>query len=508
MKKKILIIIPIILIIILLGTLIARKIKKEKYDYKIEQVEEYNYYIMQEDGLYGIIDKDGNKIIDAKYTKIILPNPQKDIFICYNGQKTEVLNSQKKQMYEGYEDIEPIKLKSVASTLTYEKSTLIYKKDGFYGLLSTDGKKITENIYDSIENLSPTEGKFLVTRNEKYGVIDIKGNILVKPEYDRIQSDGYYTKEEEYKKSGFIVSIKTDNGFRCGYISYDAKMVLDVKYNEIERLNKENKNIYLIASENGKNGLYKNSKNIVPNEYQAMTYYEDNDIIIMQKNKKYGVCKTDGKIIIEVEQDLVEEKGIYLYTKQSNNNKVYDNQGNIIDINYNRTVYKTENDNYQISTILNNDITYYGIIDKAGNKLVDENYRYIEYLYGNYFIATDDTGNLGVINSNGKIILDMKYSSLQKIKGKNIVQAVEKGQSANEFYSSEMKEFIKVEKPSVQTENADYIIIKSNDEKKYFDNNGNEIKDVSNLKRENYPEKIGDFEKEQVTIENVYYVKK
>ena len=71
-----------------------------------------------------------------------------------------------------------------------------------------------------------------------------------------------------------------------------------------------------------------------------------------------------------------------------------------------------------------------------------------------------------------------------------------------------MKEFIKVEKPSVQTENEDYIIIKSNDEKKYFDNNGNEIKDISNLKREDYPEKIGDYYKEQVTIENVYYVKK
>ena len=509
MKKKILIIIPIILLIILAITLITKKANKEKYNYKIEQVKEYNYYILQEDGLFGIIDKDGNKVIDAKYTNIILPNPEKDIFICYNGQKTEVLNSKKEQMYEGYEDIEPIKLKSVASTLAYEKSTLIYKKDGFYGLLNIDGKKITENIYDTIENLSPAEGKFLVSRDEKYGVIDIKGNILVKTEYDKIQSDGYYTEKDEYKKSGFIVSTKTDDGFKCGYISYDSKMVLDVKYNEIERLNKEDeKNIYLIASENGKNGLYKNSKNIIPNEYQAMTYYEDNDIIIMQKNKKYGVCKTDGKTIIEVEQDSVESKGIYLYTKQSNNNKVYDTNGNIIDINYNRTVYKTENENYQISTILNNDITYYGIIDKDGNKLVDENYRYIEYLYGNYFIATDDVGNIGVINSNGKVILDMKYSSLQKIKGKNIVQAVEKGQTANEFYSSEMKEFIKVEKPSVQTENEDYIIIKSNDEKKYFDNNGNEIKDISNLKREDYPEKIGDYYKEQVTIENVYYVKK
>ena len=129
-------------------------------------------------------------------------------------------------------------------------------------------------------------------------------------------------------------------------------------------------------------------------------------------------------------------------------------------------------------------------------------------MYGNYFVATDDNGNLGVINNNGKVILDMKYSSLQKIKGKNIIQAVEKGQNINEFYSSEMKEIIKVEKPEIRSENEDYIIIIDNEEKMYFDNNGNKIQDLSNLKKENYPDKIGDYSKEQVTIENVYYVKK
>ena len=69
-----------------------------------------------------------------------------------------------------------------------------------------------------------------------------------------------------------------------------------------------------------------------------MTYYDDNDIIILQKNKKYGVAKLDGKIIVEVEQDSIESKGIYLYAKAGTNNKVYDNQGNVVDINYNRTV--------------------------------------------------------------------------------------------------------------------------------------------------------------------------
>ena len=177
----------------------------------------------------------------------------------------------------------------------------------------------------------------------------------------------------------------------------------------------------------------------------------------------------------------------------------------MVDINFNRTIYKTESNEYKISTILNNNITYYGIMDKDGNKLVDENYRYLEYLYKDYFIATDENGNLGVINSKGKVILDMKYSSLQKIKGKNIIQAVEN--NISEFYSVEMKKIEEVEKPSVFVED-DYIVVASGDKKIYLDNDGKVIEDTSNLKRESYPDIIGDYNKEQVTVENVYYVKK
>ena len=196
-----------------------------------------------------------------------------------------------------------------------------------------------------------------------------------------------------------------------------------------------------------------------------------------------------------------------MYAKSQDGNKVYDEKGNVININYNKTIYETESEDYRISTILNNNVTYYGITDKSGNKLVDENYRYIEYLYKNYFIATDENGNLGVINSNGKIILEMKYSSLQKIKGKNIVQAVENGTNTSEFYSSDMKKVLEISKPNIQMED-DYIVVSKDEEKQYLDNNGNIIQDINNLKQPNYPNEIGDYKKEQIPVETVYYIKK
>ena len=38
---------------------------------------------------------------------------------------------------------------------------------------------------------------------------------------------------------------------------------------------------------------------------------------------------------------------------------------------------------------------------------------------------------------------------------------------------------VKIKKPGVQKENDDYIVIIDNEEKMYFDNNGNKMKDTS-----------------------------
>ena len=114
--KKILIII-IVLLLIICG-LIA--VKNKKYEYKIEKIDEYNYYIYKEDTKYGVIDKDGNIIIKANYTNIIIPNPKKDVFVCYNNEQSEILNSSNTKTFEKFNKVEPIKLKFIASDLVYD----------------------------------------------------------------------------------------------------------------------------------------------------------------------------------------------------------------------------------------------------------------------------------------------------------------------------------------------------------------------------------------------------
>ena len=219
MKKKSLLLLFLIVIIAIAVFFIKGNTQKDKINYNITDVEVYKYMKYKDNENYGVIDRDGNIIIEAVYEKIEIPNPEKDLFICYTDEeKSEVLNSKKETLFEEYEKVEPIKLKNIASTLCYEKSILKYKKDNYYGLIDFEGKKITNNEYTSIENLQSTEGKFLIGKGDKFGIINMNGALLVKPEYEQITTDGYYTEDTKYVESGFIVSNATNDGYRYGYI--------------------------------------------------------------------------------------------------------------------------------------------------------------------------------------------------------------------------------------------------------------------------------------------------
>lgn len=64
---------------------------------------------------------------------------------------------------------------------TYVDGMLIYSQQGKYGILSTDGNNVAP-IYDDMG--TPSEGYVAVLKNEKIGVIDMKGNVVVPFVYD------------------------------------------------------------------------------------------------------------------------------------------------------------------------------------------------------------------------------------------------------------------------------------------------------------------------------------
>ena len=179
MKKNFIIrnIIIAILLIIIIGGASYYFIKKNGRKYEVAKIENYNYFVLKKNNLSGVIDKTGKTIIEPNYEEVKIPNPEKEIFICYNSEKTKILNAKGQELFTQFKNIEPIRLKNIASDLMYEKSVLKYSEDSKYGLINFEGKKVTNAIYDEIEGLPYKEGELLVKQTDKYGVINIKGNI-------------------------------------------------------------------------------------------------------------------------------------------------------------------------------------------------------------------------------------------------------------------------------------------------------------------------------------------
>lgn len=494
-KKKILFLIAIILIVIIciLGYFIKIKIQKEKMKYEIQTISEYKYFVVKEDNKYGVIDAKGNKIIETKYEDVKIPNPEKAVFICYEKDNTKVLNEKSEEIFTEYKNIEPLRFINISSDLMYEKSVLRYEDKEKYGIIDFYGKIITKPIYEEIGTLQFKEGELLVKRDGKYGVMNINGAILVKPDYDKIESDKFYKEENGYKDSGYIVSTKTDEGYRYGYINIDGKVIAETKYNDLYRITEiDNEDIYIICAENGKYGLLKNDKKIIENEYQELSYSQSNNTIIGQKGRKYGVISiADGKTIIPFEYDQIDIAGEYIYATISGSTKTYNIKGEQTNINESLSIINVQDTDYKIYIETLNGKTIYNIY-KNNAKITQKEYTYIEYLHENYFIACNANGKLGIISDDEKTIIEFNYNSLQKIENTNMIQAINSNTKITEIYSKQMKKICELENAKIEN-NKDYIKLYNDKEIKYVSKEEKEVKNTDIfVKSKIFAQKAGD----------------
>lgn len=476
-KKNIIKLVLLIIILLAIGGFFIIKNMQEKakiYEIATIEKEDYQYFVFNVEEKYGVINKEGKIVIPANYAQVKIPNPTKAVFICYTGENTQVFNEKNEAIFTDFQNIEPLNLKNISGDLIYEKTVLKYKQEEKYGLISIEGKKITNPIYENIDTLQYKEGELVVKQNNKYGIININGYEKIKPEYDNIVADGYYSSESGYKNDGYIVSNTTDQGYRYGYINNEGEKILEPNYNELSRISyTDESKIYLLCAENGKYGVFESEKNIIPNEYQEIAYIEGNDFCIVQKGKKFGVINLQGSMMLQVKYLQINVNGDYLYVTDENSiQKVYDKKGNETEINPSTAILSTNSEeNYKIHIDTSNEATVYSIY-QGETKLTAENYSYLEYLFDNYFIASNAQGKIGVIDANGNVKIEMKYDTLQKIADTNLIQTLETATQNTSIFSKELNLVAQMTSAKVEKMDNDLIKIYNTETIQYIDYSG------------------------------------
>ena len=477
MKRKRNYLIPVTLFIIILiiglvtGFIVGRN---AKYSIKLDEIEEADvkYYVLEKNDKYGVINKEGTVVIEPQYDGIKIPNPTKDTFICLVNSENDTwkaVDSSNNQKWTSYNNVDAISIKAITSLVPYEKNVLKYQEGNLYGLIDFEGNKITDAIYEDISSVDYKEGYLKVKEQEKYGVINIKGTSIIDTVYDDITSDGYYSEEKKYEDAGFILRIKTDDGYKYGYAKTNGKIMLDTVYNEISRITEieNSKDVYFITSLNGKYGLMKNSDEVIENDFRSISFDRTNTLLTVQKNTSFGVYDLDGNCVIPIDYDDIIVGGEYINAFKGENTVIFDKNGNTV--NTTNSSKEKVSDNYSIIIDNNNN---YNIVDKSDNVLLKDEYSYLEYFKDDLFIATNDS-KTGLIKANGEIVVPLQYNTIQNVDGANCLQATLMDTNKTLVINSQGKVQEGLENASFIKEEK-YVKILSSSDVKYYTLDGNE----------------------------------
>lgn len=228
---------------------------------------------------YGVIDVEGNAIIEPKYDYIqYLPN----------------------------------------------SGDFLVESNNKVGIISAKRETKIQILYDSLELIDSKLGLYLAKKDNKYGVIDSKGNIKIYIEYDQIGIDNTQFEQNNIKNRYLLdngmIPVKKDKYW--GAFDKNGNQVLDFVYDSFGYIASSNKDAInlllipdyniLVACQDKKYALINSAGEIVVNPVLDDVY-----MTISSGKKYYYMNVNDQTLNVEEWLDSV---GVKPNSKQTNKN--------------------------------------------------------------------------------------------------------------------------------------------------------------------------------------------
>ncbi len=168
--KKVIAVIIAIIVFILAIIMIKKVITKAKDTKPIEII---NYFAFYKDGKWGVLESNGETLIEPMYQEMpIIIDKSKDVFLCTydineedGTYKTKVVNKKNEEIWQNYEKIQGLENFDESENVWYESNCLKAQKNGKWGLISIEGKEISEFIYDDIRTLKGVKNSIIVQKD-------------------------------------------------------------------------------------------------------------------------------------------------------------------------------------------------------------------------------------------------------------------------------------------------------------------------------------------------------
>ena len=226
----------------------GKNVLDAEYKDSFPVLEESNYTVLKLDGVYTLIDMNGDwYAIDKSGLDKVIGVAPNAIVGCRNGKYSLYTITFVPLIQDEYED-----------ALISSNNLCFVKKKGKWGLINTSGEQIADYIYDEVVLNSHGEafanGYAVVKDSDGYFIINEDGNELGTYRYANAKgmegsliavadSNGRwgftngaeetvidYQYEDAYSMSDSVAAVKKDG--QWGYISKKNKMVIEAQYEE------------------------------------------------------------------------------------------------------------------------------------------------------------------------------------------------------------------------------------------------------------------------------------
>ena len=425
--KKVLAVIIAIIVFILAIIMIKKVVTKAK---DTKPIEITNYFAFYKDEKWGVLSSNGETVIEPMYQEMpIIIDKNKDVFLCTydineeNGTyKTKVVNKNNEEIWQDYEKIQGLENFDKSENVWYESNCLKAQKAGKWGLISIDGKEISEFIYDDIQTLKGVKNSIIVQKDGMFGLLNSKGNKILDNTFSQIQK---YGEEENF---GYI-TINQENKY--GLVNLSGDKILENNYEKIENIYNEK---YFVVVENGKQILIdKQANKILEENFDEIKQIVSSGIIFT-KNNLYGLMNFSGETLIEPNYEALKEINTDIFSaKKDGKIGLIDKEQNAKvafsykEISYNKKagIYIAENEEY-LSSILNPnfEIKLIGILSEIN---VDDGYMKIKiddtYKYYNFKFQEKDIKEIFPNNKIYASYQDSKYGFID-LKGNNVIDYI------------------------------------------------------------------------------------
>ena len=380
-----------------------------------------------------------------------------------------------------------------------------------WGVINSKGEYVIDPTYENMIIIpNSTSAVFLIQsdvdlENGSYKsyAVDADGNKLYSS-YEQVEAMQNIDKYNQIIYDNNVLKVSKDGKF--GLINYNGKELLSCIYDNIYPLEYVKNSFVTIMD--GKKGLVDNGGDvIIDNRYQdiqSLTDNYENGYVVKNENELSGLIDYKKKQLLECKYSKIEPVfGSGLYAVEENGNKeIVDSEGNIklsnkfdecINISNNRLLIKKDNK--------------YGIIDVDGNEIIPIEYQDMKYAFEDNYIAEKED-KYGIINISKETKLPFEYKNIIYMKDESFIEAdLENGQTNLITTNFETKTTGIV---SEINSTLGYIKVRVNDDYKYYNFRLEEqsIKDIypaNTLYKSKENGKYGYVDKNGVVVVNYIY---